>query len=284
MGDLLDMSVFKEKLQRNLSEINYFLAKLYNAEQLDVEQIYSDYLKYADQIRDMISDSSLMINQALDEGKQVLFEGAQGTHLDIDHGTYPFVTSSSTVAGGACSGTGVGPTKITGVMGVVKVYTTRVGGGPFPTELKDASGKMLQERGHEFGATTGRPRRCGWFDAVAVRYSVRVNGISGLAVTKLDVFDEYATMMICTGYRYQGQVITEMPMELARLSECEPIYEEMVGWNQPTTGIKNAEDLPEAARAYLQKIEELVGAKVIIISTGTRRSETITVEDPYQFQ
>jgi len=221
-----------------------------------------------------------VLNRAIDQGKSVLFEGAQGSNLDVDHGTYPFVTSSSAAAGGACTGTGVGPTKIDAVMGVAKAYTTRVGSGPFPTELRDEVGEGLQERGKEFGATTGRPRRCGWFDSVLVRYATRVNGLGSLAVTKLDVLDGVEELKICTGYRHAGRPYREMPGDLDVLSECEPVYEVLPGWREATTGVRSYKALPPRAKRYLSRIEELAGCPIDIISTGSRRDETIVLRNP----
>jgi len=209
-----------------------------------------------------------------------LFEGAQGTHLDVDHGTYPFVTSSSAAAGGACIGTGIGPTLIDGVLGVAKAYTTRVGGGPFPTELKDEVGLALQSRGNEFGATTGRPRRCGWYDAVLVRYAVRVNGLSSLAVTKLDVLDGCDEIRLCKGYKVRRRTVTEMPQEMAALLACEPVYESWPGWCRSTTGAKAYRDLPREARRYLARVEELAECPIDIVSTGSMRDETIVLRNP----
>jgi adenylosuccinate synthase len=283
VGDLLTPDLFREKLTVNLAEMNYLLENLYKVERLDFDQIYDEYRGYASKIRDMITDTSILVNKALDQGQRVLFEGAQGTHLDVDHGTYPYVTSSSAAAGGACTGAGIGPTRINMVVGVVKAYTTRVGSGPFPTELKDATGVKLKERGHEFGATTGRPRRCGWFDTVLVRYAVRVNGLSGIAVTKLDVLDECEEIKIGTGYRYRGEVLQEMPLEPAVLEKCEPVYETAKGWGQSTTGMTQFDRLPKEAKQYLSKLEELVRCRIFLVSTGSRREETIRLSDPYSF-
>ncbi|GAK51064.1 adenylosuccinate synthetase [Candidatus Moduliflexus flocculans] len=208
-------------------------------------------------------------------GKHVLYEGAQGTMLDIDHGTYPYVTSSSACAGGACTGLGVGPTNIDGVLGVIKAYTTRVGEGPFPTELHDATGQRIRDLGSEYGATTGRPRRCGWFDAVVGRYAVRVNGASALAIMKMDILDAFAKIAICTGYRYRGSVVTELPMEPQALEACEPAYEEFDGWQQSTVGITQYDDLPEKAKAYLSHLSDLLETEIALISTGPKREQTI---------
>ncbi|MBI3995485.1 MAG: adenylosuccinate synthase [Nitrospirae bacterium] len=284
VGDLLDHDLFREKLTANLAEMNYLLDQLYKVERFDLEKVYREYLGYAEQLEGYISDTAPIINQWLDEDKRILFEGAQGTHLDVDHGTYPFVTSSNATAGGACTGTGVGPTRITAAVGVVKAYTTRVGSGPFPSELKDQVGVQLQERGHEFGATTGRPRRCGWFDAVLVRYAVRINGLAGVAVTKLDVLDGCDEIKICVGYRCRGKTLQEIPSGLTAQEACEPIYETMEGWRSATTGMKSYEQLPVRAKNYLSRIEELMGCRVFLISTGTRREEAVRLKDPYTFR
>ncbi len=281
VGDLSNPVLFRAKLEINLSEMNHLLKQLYKVERLDLDRICEEYLGYASKIKDLITDTSLLLNSALDQGQRVLFEGAQGTHLDVDHGTYPYVTSSNATAGGACTGTGVGPTRITTVVGVVKAYTTRVGSGPFPTELTDTMGAKLSERGHELGATTGRPRRCGWFDTVLVRYAVRVNGLAGIAVTKLDVLDDCEEIKIGVGYRYRGEVLSEMPLELSVLERCEPIYEDMKGWCQSTTGITRHDQLPKPAKQYLSRLEELVRCRIFLISTGSRREETIRLADPY---
>jgi len=284
VGDLLDAGIFREKLTANLVEMNYLLEQIYKVDPFDLEKVYREYMEYADAIRNYISDTSLIVNQWLDDGKRVLFEGAQGTHLDVDHGTYPYVTSSNATAGGACTGTGVGPTRISSVVGVVKAYTTRVGSGPFPSELKNEMGVQLQERGHEFGATTGRPRRCGWFDAILVRYAVRVNGLAGVAVTKLDVLDGCEEIKVCIGYRYRGKTLNEMPGGLTDQEACDPIYETMEGWRSSTTGMKSYEQLPVRAKAYLSRLEELMGCRIFLVSTGTKREEAIVMDDPYSFQ
>ena len=273
--DLIDREVFREKLGINIQEMNYFLEKLYGVKGFVLDDIYNEYMGYADRLRGFVVDTSLLLNRAIEEGKNILFEGAQGTHLDVDHGTYPYVTSSNATAGGACTGTGVGPTKIDKVVGVVKAYTTRVGSGPFPTELKDEIGEWLRERGREYGATTGRPRRCGWFDVLATSYAAKVNGFTGMAVTKLDVLDNLNEIKICVGYRYNGERYDEMPSELKVLEGCEPVYESLDGWRASTSGISKYEALPEKAKRYIKRMEELVGVAVDIISTGFRRDETI---------
>lgn len=273
--DLLEPDIFKEKLERNLEEVNFILKERYGLKPLNGKEIFNEYMVYAERLRSYISDTEVVINDAIVKGKRVLLEGAQGTLLDVDHGTYPFVTSSNPVAGGACVGAGIGPTKITSVLGVVKAYTTRVGEGPFPTELKDEIGELLRQKGGEFGATTGRPRRTGWLDAVVLRHSVRVNGITGLVLTKLDILDELDTIKICTGYKYEGRIFEEMPKEIRIFSQAEPVFIELKGWKEKTTGIKDYNKLPEGARSYVRKIEELLKVPILLISTGQRRDELI---------
>lgn len=280
VGDLLNPRLFRQKLEENLAEMNSFLERLYQVSGFQVEKVFQQYMGYAERLRSHVADTSVVLNRAIAQGMSVLFEGAQGTHLDVDVGTYPFVTSSSAAAGGACTGTGVGPTKIDAVMGVAKAYTTRVGSGPFPTELRDEVGEGLQERGKEFGATTGRPRRCGWFDSVLVRYATRVNGLGSLAVTKLDVLDGVKELKICTGYRHAGRLYKEMPGDLDVLSECEPVYEVLSGWSDATTGVRSYKALPPRAKRYLSRIEELAGCPIDMISTGSRRDETIVLRNP----
>ncbi|MBM4132502.1 MAG: adenylosuccinate synthase [Nitrospira sp.] len=279
-GDLLNPPLFRRKLEENLGEINLFLDRLYRAEGFQVEKVFQQYMGYADRLKDYIADTSIMLNKAIDRGRKVLFEGAQGTHLDVDFGTYPYVTSSSAAAGGACTGTGVGPTKIDVVMGVTKAYTTRVGSGPFPTELNDAVGGGLQERGKEFGATTGRARRCGWFDGVLVRYATKINGLSSLAVTKLDVLDGCKELMLCTGYRHNGILHKDMPADIQVLSDCEPVYQKLPGWTAPTTGITTYKQLPAEAKRYLDRVEELAECRIDMVSTGSKRSHTIILRNP----
>ena len=279
-GDLLNPPLFRRKLEENLAEINLFLDRLYRAEGFQVEKVFQQYMGYADRLKDYIADTSVMLNKAIDRGRKVLFEGAQGTHLDVDFGTYPYVTSSSAAAGGACTGTGVGPTKIDVVMGVTKAYTTRVGSGPFPTELNDVVGGGLQERGKEFGATTGRARRCGWFDGVLVRYATKINGLSSLAVTKLDVLDGCKELMLCTGYRHNGILHKDMPADIQVLSDCEPVYQKLPGWTTPTTGITAYKKLPAEAKRYLDRVEELAECRIDMVSTGSKRSHTIILRNP----
>ena len=273
--DLLDKEEFSVKLRRNLVEKNNILTKLYNVPPLDFQEIYREYCGYAERLRSLVTDSSLAIDTCLAAGQKVLFEGAQGTLLDLDHGTYPYVTSSHPIAGGACVGAGVGPTKITRVIGVVKAYTTRVGEGPFPTELKDQTGELIQQRGFEFGTTTGRARRCGWFDAVIARYAARVSGISDFAVTKLDVLTGLDTLNICVAYKAGNDEIREFPLSQKTFRECQPIYEEMPGWPEDISGVRQFADLPEAARNYIQRLEELTGVPATLIAVGPGREQTI---------
>ncbi|MCK8816656.1 adenylosuccinate synthase [Natroniella sulfidigena] len=279
MEDLLTPEIFAAKVKEVVELKNLIIEKVYDIEPLDADEIIEEYMGYAEEIKELITDTSVLINQELAADKNVLFEGAQGTLLDIDHGTYPFVTSSNPTAGGVCSGTGVGPTKIEEVLGIVKAYTTRVGEGPFPTELEDQVGEHLRDKGHEFGTTTGRARRCGWFDAVILDYAVRVNGLTGLAVTKLDVLDGMDEIKVCTGYRYQGEVIKEFPTRDDILAECEPVYETLPGWQEDTTQIKSYDQLPENAKKYLDYISELVGVEVSIVSVGPKRKETMILRD-----
>ena len=273
ISDLLNPELFKEKLHINLEFARRMVKD--DAPELSFDEVYATYLGYGEQIRPLVADCSLLLHQAMKAGKHVLYEGAQGTMLDIDHGSYPFVTSSSACAGGACTGLGVGPTKIDSVLGVIKAYTTRVGEGPFPTELSDAAGQLLRDRGHEYGATTGRPRRCGWFDAVVGRYAVRVNGASALAIMKMDILDTFPKISICTGYRYRGSVVSELPMEPQALEACAPIYEEFEGWQQSTVGITQYDDLPEKAKTYLHHLSDLLETDIALISTGPKREQTI---------
>jgi len=278
MADLLDEKLFRDKLEWNIAQKNRLLREIYDAPTFAVEDILNPYLRYAGWLAPYITDTSLLLSKWIDAGYDVLFEGAQATMLDIDHGTYPYITSSSTTAGGAATGSGVPPTKITGVLGVSKAYTTRVGGGPFPTEMTGPLGETIRQRGNEYGATTGRPRRCGWFDALVLRYAVRINGIETVALTKLDVLDQCETVKICTGYRYKGDILTEMPAEETVLQQAEPVYEEISGWMSSTTGAKIEADLPAKARQYLARLEELIGVPFCLVSTGPQRTETIVTE------
>lgn len=273
--DLYNPKVFREKLESNLEEINFILQKRYGNEGFEVEAIFDQYRRYADILSIHIADTDIVINNLIDSGKNILFEGAQGTLLDVDHGTYPFVTSSSAVAGGVCTGLGVGPTKIDKVMGVVKAYTTRVGEGPFPTEIKDRLGEVIRERGGEYGATTGRPRRCGWLDFMGLRHAIRINGITSIALTKLDILDSLERIKVCVAYRYKSEIVENFPKDLLQLEEVEPVYEELEGWMKDTRGISDFDDLPDNAKRYIMRIEEALNVRVDLISTGERRGELI---------
>ncbi|NBP64909.1 MAG: adenylosuccinate synthase [Bacteroidetes bacterium] len=273
--DLLDRTVFEEKLRANIEEKNVLLKKIYDHEELDIDSIISEYLDFDVKIDPYIKDTTLLLNQAIADGKSILMEGAQGALLDVDHGTYPFVTSSNPTSGGACTGLGVPPTAIDSVIGVVKAYTTRVGNGPFPTELHDAMGEELRKIGAEFGATTGRPRRCGWLDGVALRYSVMINGIDNIALTKLDVLDNVKSIGICTGYEIDGKMLRSFPANVQDLTKVKPLYEFHEGWNCSLAGIKHYDDLPNAAKQYIAAIEQVAGAKVGIISLSPDRADTI---------
>ena len=279
MADLLNERLFREKLEVNLAYKNRLLREFYDAETFGVEAILNQYLRYAGWLAPYITDTALLLSKWIDSGYSVLFEGAQATMLDIDHGTYPYITSSSTTAGGAATGTGVPPTKIHGVLGVAKAYSTRVGEGPFPTEMKGKMAETIRARGNEYGNTTGRPRRCGWFDGVVLRYAVRINGCDTVALTKLDVLDQCETVKVCTGYRWRGDIITDFPEEETAMGELEPVYEEISGWMSSTAGAKNESDLPAKARRYLERLEELIGVPFCLISTGAQRDETIVCED-----
>lgn len=282
MADLLDPVVFREKLACNTGEANFLLERFYNAAPVPLDQVYEEYLAYGSLLKKHLSDTTLFLGEAIAKKKKILAEGAQGTNLDVDHGTYPFVTSSSPTAGGACTGLGIAPQSITEVMGIVKAYTTRVGGGPFPTEQINEIGEMLRTRGREFGATTGRPRRCGWADTLSIRHAVRVNGMTSLAITKLDVLDTLDEIKICVGYKYGGKLHEEMPCELSLLEKSVPQYITMPGWKQSTAGIKKYDALPKKARTYVEKLCRLCGVKPAIISTGPRRDETIILEQPFK--
>ncbi|UTG92599.1 adenylosuccinate synthase [Geobacter sulfurreducens] len=280
--DLLDRDVFARKLKENLEEKNVILEKLLGDKPFTFEEIYEQYCGYADILRNYVADTSLILYNDSKAGKKLLFEGAQGTLLDVDHGTYPFVTSSSTCAGGACTGTGVSPRDIHEIIGISKAYVTRVGSGPFPTELLDADGEKLRQVGHEFGATTGRPRRCGWFDAMLVRYAVRVNGLTGVALTKLDVLNDFETIKVCTGYTFEGKPLADLPANLAVFEKCEPVYEELPGWMSDISGARTFEELPEKAKSYVKRLEQLIGCPIVLVSIGPRRDQTIIISNPFQ--
>lgn len=281
IADLLRPAFFKEKLKANLFNVNFLLENLYKTSGFSVDDIYNEYIGYADKLKEYVADTDIIINEAISRKGNILLEGAQGTLLDIDHGTYPYVTSSNPTAGGACTGLGIGPTKISKVLGVVKAYTTRVGAGPFPTEIKDSLGDAIREKGGEYGATTGRPRRCGWLDMVILRHSARINGLTGIAITKLDILDGLETIKICTSYKHNGKTYKEFPKELNIFQECEPVYEETKGWKESTIGIKDFEKLPDAAKAYVKKIENMLGVEAHIISTGQRRDELIQIQEQF---
>lgn len=279
VGDLLHPAEFRERLERVLEEKNRLLSKAYDADPFTFEELYDTFLEYGEALRPYVTNTSIIINQAIDRGDRVLFEGAQGTMLDIDHGTYPYVTSSHPVAGGATIGAGVGPTKIHRVYGVAKAYTTRVGDGPFPTELRDALGDQIRQRGHEFGTTTGRPRRVGWLDTVVLRYAARVNGLSGLAVTRLDVLDGLPELQIASAYQYRGTLLDEFPESASVLAEATPVYETVPGWTEPIGQVRRLADLPAAARHYMDRLEALVGVPIVLVSVGRERSSTIPLEE-----
>lgn len=279
--ELIDAEVFKETVHAILEEKNFYLKHYLSVEPLDPESIVDQYQGYAERLAPHVVNISIVMNQAVKAGKQILFEGAQGTHLDIDHGTYPFVTSSNTVSGNACCGAGIGPKEITGVIGIVKAYTTRVGRGPFPTELFDEIGDTIQKKGAEFGATTGRKRRCGWLDTVLLRNAARLNGLTGLVITKLDVLDGLTSLKICTGYEYNGEILDDFPAALKTLVACKPVFETLPGWSEDISGIRKLEDLPKNARRYLDRIEELLETPIDIVSVGPGRNETIIVSHPF---
>jgi len=278
IADLLDKDIFRERLERNLAEKNRLFEKLYDSTPISVDDIFEEYYEYGQQIKQYVTDTSVILNDALDNGKRVLFEGAQGVMLDIDQGTYPFVTSSNPVAGGVTIGSGVGPSKIDKVVGVCKAYTSRVGDGPFPTELFDEVGDRIREVGHEYGTTTGRPRRVGWFDSVVMRHSRRVSGITNLSLNSIDVLSGLDTVKICVAYDLDGQRIDYYPASLEQLKRCKPIYEELPGWSEDITGVRNLEDLPENARNYVRRVSELVGVRISTFSVGPGREQTNILE------
>jgi adenylosuccinate synthase len=279
--DLIDRELLSRKLKEFLEEKNFILEKLLGEEPFTFEEIFDQYTGYAEILRKYVADTSLTIYRDIREGKKILFEGAQGTLLDVDHGTYPYVTSSSTCAGGACTGSGVSPREIHEIIGISKAYITRVGSGPFPTELDDADGEKLRDIGREFGSTTGRPRRCGWFDALVGKYAVRVNGLTGVALTKLDVLDGFDTVKICTGYAFDDKILDELPAKLDVLAGCRPLYEEMPGWKTDLSGARSFADLPEKAQRYVRRLEELIGCSIVLISVGARRDQTIMLKNPF---
>lgn len=281
MCDILSNS-FKEKLERNVKANNKLVRAVYDQDGFDFEKIYEDYKIYADKLKKYVTDTSVLLYNEIKASKRVLFEGAQGTLLDLDYGTFPYVTSSNPIAGGVCTGAGIGPTMIDNVLGVVKAYTTRVGKGPFPTELFDEDGERLRSVGHEFGTTTGRSRRCGWFDAVILKYAVRINGMTSMAITKLDVLTGFETIKICVGYKMNDEIIYDFPANIEDLALCTPVYEEMPGWSEDITSIKEFDKLPQNAKKYVEKLEELTGVKASIVAVGPKRDQTIVREDLYK--
>ncbi|HPX61689.1 MAG TPA: adenylosuccinate synthase [Deltaproteobacteria bacterium] len=280
--DLLNREAFERKLHEFLPEKNFLLQHLLGSEPFSFDEILAEYSAYADLLRKYVADTSLVLDKELQAGKKLLFEGAQGTLLDVDHGTYPYVTSSSTCAGGAATGSGVSPRRIEEVIGISKAYVTRVGSGPFPTELLDADGEKLRSIGGEFGATTGRPRRCGWFDAMVIRYAVRVNGLTGIALTKLDVLSGFDTIKVCTGYTLGGKQLETLPAALEAFENCQPVYEELPGWNCDITAAKTFAELPANAQAYVKRLEELAGCPIALVSVGPRRDQTIVLRNPFE--
>lgn len=280
-GDLTNPQLVREKVHHALLEKNVLLRELYKYDTLDENQVCEELLAIAPRITPYLKDASSEIQKAQAAGQDILFEGAQGIHLDIDHGTYPFVTSSNTVAGSACAGAGVGPHQLNYVLGITKAYCTRVGEGPFPTELFDETGELLRKKGNEFGAVTGRPRRCGWFDGAALRRAVQINGLTGLAIMKLDVLDGMDTVKLGVGYLYKGEKIDIMPAGADAVAECEPIYEEFPGWKESTFGVQKWEDLPESAQRYLTRLAEVAGAPIAVVSTGPDRVQTILRANPF---
>ncbi len=278
--DLIDAESFAEKIDAVLPEKNFYLRQFLNDAPVDGEALKAEYLGYAKRLAPYVANISVEIDAAVRAGRSLLFEGAQGTHLDIDYGTYPFVTSSNTVAGNACCGAGLGPVRIDGVVGIVKAYTTRVGAGPFVSELFDETGEYMQSKGAEFGATTGRRRRCGWLDTVLLNNAVRLNGVTGLAITKLDVLGGLPELKICTAYRCKGRPVSAFPASLKVLAQCEPMYETLPGWQEDISGIRRFEDLPRDVRNYLRRIEELTETPIQLISVGAGREETIILKNP----
>lgn len=279
--DLLDEKVFETKLRIQVEEKNHYLEKRLGAEPCSFDEIAEKFRALGKEIRPFIGSTAPLLDREMRAGKSVLFEGAQGAQLDVDHGTYPYVTSSSTVAGGACTGAGVGPTWIDAVIGISKAYTTRVGSGPFPTELLDDVGDQLRKKGAEFGSTTGRPRRCGWLDVVVVRDAVRVNGLTGVTLMKMDVLSGTDPLRLCTGYEIDGKVVDEVPASLEVLERAKPVYEEHPGWTEDLSGITTFDALPKAAKSYVRRVEELIKTPVVMISVGPNRSETIVLQDPF---
>lgn len=274
LADLFDEDILYQKLKANLREKNEIFKKIYGVKGFSFKEIYNQYLNYGKRFKRYACNCSIILNDCITKDKNILFEGAQGTLLDVDHGTYPFVTSSSATAGGACTGTGVSPNKINSVIGVAKAYTTRVGEGPFPTEFPPDLMEQIRNKGKEFGATTGRPRRCGWFDAVIVKHSIRVNGLDSIAVTKIDVLDDSRTIKICVAYKYKGKTYEDFPANVNVLNKCEPVYEVYPGWLENTSSVQRYEDLPVNARRYLKRLSTILKTKISIVSVGSKRTQT----------
>ncbi len=281
VGDLLDPELFGQKLREILEEKNFYLEKYLGGQALSYDEIYRSYLEFGERLAPYVANISEILAEAQAARKNILFEGAQGTQLDIDHGTYPFVTSSNTVAGGACAGAGIGPTSIDYVLGIAKAYTTRVGEGPFPTELKDEIGNHLRECGGEYGSTTGRPRRCGWLDGVILKEAVRLNGLSGLAITKLDVLSGLTEIKFCEAYELEGRKLSSLPARISEIYRVKPLYRHFRGWQENLSACRTLDDLPPAAREYLRFIEEYTGVPVIMVSTGPARDQNILIRDPF---
>ena len=279
--DLLEEDTFRAKLEHNIAEKNVYLRAILKEKALDFEEIHRTYSGYREKLAPYVTDTGVLLDEMFRDGKNVLFEGAQGTLLDLDHGTYPFVTSSNTVIGGVCSGAGIGPRHIHEVIGISKAYTTRVGSGPFPTELTGPAGEKLRQDGDEYGATTGRPRRCGWFDAVAVRHAVRLNGLTGIALTKLDVLTGLPKIRVCTAYQAGARLLRHFPASLKVMESLEPVWEEFEGWQEPVSGARSVADLPANARRYMERLEELVETEIVIASIGPDRDQTILIKNPF---
>lgn len=277
--DLMNKEVFAKKLKFNVELKNKLLKKLYNHEGINYEELLKEYLEYAERLRPYVADTTTILNKAIKEKKNILFEGAQATMLDLDHGTYPFVTSSYPAAGGACTGSGVGPRKIDNVIGVVKAYSTRVGEGPFPSELFDDVGQFIRDKGGEYGTVTGRARRCGWLDACVIKYASYINGLDSVAITRLDILDELEKLKICVAYKYNGEILEDYPADLDILSKVEPVYEEFDGWKTSTTNIREYDKLPENAKKYLKRLSEVIDTEISIVSVGAGRDETIIIKD-----
>ncbi|MGQ0793126.1 MAG: adenylosuccinate synthase [Deltaproteobacteria bacterium] len=279
LSDILCADDFRRRLDATLEERNLYISRVLERSPLRFDEIFSEYSAYGERLCPFVADTSKLLNDSIEAGKNVLFEGAQGALLDVDFGTYPYVTSSSAGAGGACAGCGVSPTKIDLVAGIAKAYVTRVGGGPFPSEIHDELGALLRDRGGEYGSTTGRPRRCGWFDAVALRYAARTNGITKLAVTKMDVLSGFDEIKICVGYSYKGEILTDFPSSIEVLGDCLPVYEKVDGWREDLSAVKDVASLPRQARAYLERIEKLTGVAISIVSLGASREKVVFFED-----